>query len=513
MNIRIFTVLILITLANVAFSQRHVCGVSEADQQGMIAFVENYNKTANQSTTRDNDPIFVPVKVHMTAENDGSGRVKANSILTQLAVIMEDFKEFGMYMYIYETEFHYLNSTSIYENPGNFQNLIVNQKNPNAINVFFCQNADTNNGGPGTTLGFYSPSGDYLIVRNQEAGIGSSTLTHELGHFFSLAHPFVGWGGVYDFYGWIDDQGGLLPWNVEQFNGMYPSFTCPGNNQPVELVNMSNCEISADRICDTPPDYHFGFGAGGCFWNNSLKDPNGDIVDPQENNFMSYFGNCGDYTFTDGQIDVMFANFNSNGRDHLRSSYIPDTTEIISNHELIYPIDGEVLEFNTNVQLNWSNADGASNYLVSLNSQSGEFTEYFVTESELWLDLDPNSFYFWEVRPFNEGYTDTELKSSFFNTGDGINTAVKESEIIQNVQVFPNPGRRGQDINVSISMEESNDVTISLIDITGKLITSENQRLIQGDNTITIDAMAQSGIYFLKLDSKDGSTHKKIVIQ
>jgi hypothetical protein len=515
MKKRIFTFLFLLTLASSSFGQRSICGVSHSDQKEMIAFIDNFNKTADHSSRRV-DPVYVPVKFHMTSKNDGSGRIKASSVLSQMAVLIEAYKELGMYLYIDENSFNYLNSTSIYENPGNFVNLIISKKDPNAVNIFICENANPpgSDDDAGVVLGFYNPMGDYIIIRNNDVRTATSSLTHELGHFFALPHTFFGWENVYAFYGWASPQGGVQPWNVAQFNGMYTSNTCGGSNEIAEVMNQSNCTISADRICDTPPDYNFGFVAGGCVWNNTLKDRNGDVIDPQENNIMSYFGDCDEYQFTEGQVNVMMANFNSSARAHLQSEYVPDTTEIISNHELLQPLSNESLEYYTKITLDWTDAEGASNYLVSINTSAGDFFEYFVSESEIYFEeLEPNTFYFWDVQPFNDGYTKSEIKSSFFKTGSEINTAVKESEMIKNITVYPNPARKGNDINIAVSMEKSNNVTISLIDITGKMVTSKIQKLNQGENTLLLDAINDPGIYILKLDSEDGSLHKKIVIQ
>lgn len=513
MNNRIFTLLFLLSLANFAIAQVHVCGVTHDDQAEMIKFIDNFNKTSDQST-RGVNPLYVPIRFHMTANDDGTGRIKAAKVLDQMAVLIDAYKELGMYLYIDDASFDYLNSTSIYNKPGNFVNTIIGKKDPNAVNIFITENANPpgSDNDAGVVLGFYSPNGDYIIIRNNDVLNATSSLTHELGHFFQLPHTFFGWENVYAFYGWVSSQGQVEPWDVDQFNGMYTNNTAGGSNEIAEVMNQSNCTFSADRICDTPPDYNFGFGAGNCVWNNGLRDKNGDVIDPMENNIMSYFGDCAEYQFTEGQVAVMSANFNSNSRQHLRTGYIPDTTEIVSNHELISPGNGEKLTYYNDIRLDWTDAEGASNYLVSINTSQGDFNEYYVTESELYFEeLEPNVLYFWDVQPFNEGYTKAESKSSFFTAGDL--TSVKESELIQNVSVFPNPGNVGQDINIALSMEKSTDVSISLIDITGKVVSTDSRNLSQGDNSIRLNSVTSSGIYILKLDTEDGSIHKKVVIR
>lgn len=511
---KIFTLLILLFLANVALAQQHVCGVSHEDQTKMLEFVKEFNNSP-QISTRSSEPIYIPIKVHMTANNDGTGRINATNVLTQLGVLMEDYKKIGMYLYLQDARPNYLDNTSIYNNPGNFSTTIIGQKDNDALNIFICENANPKEAPEtGVVAGYYDPEGDYIIMRNQTVVAASPTLSHEMGHLFSLAHTFFGWEYIYDYYGWVDSQNNPTPWNVNQFGGMFNSVTVPGAGSLLaEVMNQSNCTESADLICDTPPDYNFGFGAGGCVWNNTLKDINGDVIDTQEDNFMSYF-DCDYGVFTEGQRDVMYANFNSEARDHVRSNYFPDTTEIISNHVLTSPSEGEQLEYYNNVLLNWTAAEGASTYLVTLNSGTGERFEYFVEEAQLLLEeLDPNGYYFWDVRPFNEGFMSTISKNSFFFTGSELNTSVDESDLIQDVVVFPNPARTGQEINVSVTMEKAMTVNTSIIDLTGKVVKSNVQTFEQGKNIIRMESILETGIYILKMDTEDGSIHKKIIVQ
>ena len=312
MKNNILTFLLLIFIANVSFAQKHICGVSHADQDEMVSFIEHFNKTANLGSVRSVDPIYIPIKFHMTSENDGAGRIKGNAMMDQMSVLIEDYKKLGIYLYLQDARPNYLNSTSIYLNPGNFVNTIVSEKDADAVNIFICENANPpgSDDDAGVVLGFYNPQGDYIIIRNNDVLNATSSLTHEVGHFFALPYTFYGWENVYNFFGWITSQGQVLPWDVDQFDGMYTDNTCGGSNELAEVMDQSNCTLSADRICDTPPDYNFGFGAGGCSWNSTLRDRKGDVIDPQENNIMSYFGDCDEYVFSDGQVSVMIANFN-----------------------------------------------------------------------------------------------------------------------------------------------------------------------------------------------------------
>ena len=164
------------------------------------------------------------------------------------------------------------------------------------INIFICQNANTT-GGIGTTLGYYDPQDDWLVLRKQEISYGSETIPHELGHYFDLLHPFNGWDSVaYD--------SNLHGNPVQQISpGSVP------NENVVQTGGCNNCQTAGDYICDTPPDYNFGFGWPNCNYTAQTMDPCGDVVDPMETNFMSYFLSCSEYEFTPDQVDLVHASY------------------------------------------------------------------------------------------------------------------------------------------------------------------------------------------------------------
>ncbi|MEE9438684.1 MAG: T9SS type A sorting domain-containing protein [Saprospiraceae bacterium] len=504
---RILQTLIFIAFAFTSNAQHERCGVTHEDQKSMISFVEAFNKNAlDFNYVRSVDPVYIPIRFHNVAKTDGTGRMKAKFILDQMDVLITDYKKMGIYLYIDEYSFSYLNNNNIYLNAGSFESTVVGNKDDDAVNIFIAENADTP-GGAGTTLGFYSPSGDYIIIRINDVRNATSSLSHELGHFFSLPHTFFGWEGVFDIYNWTNG------WNVNAFNGQMNLTNAPGSGVAVEVMNGSNCTTAADRICDTPVDYNFGFGAEACDWNKTLLDINGDLIEPMEDNFMGYFLSCNSYQFTQGQEDVIKANFNSNGRSHLRKDYIPDTTHITSNHEILVPLQGEMLDQYDEVLLDWSDAVGASHYLVSI-SNADENYEIIVEGSEyLATELAEQKFYFWEVQPFNDGFTGTTSKSSFFTTGQN-SVATEDSKILNNVTVYPNPTQIGQYLNVNIQLEKSVSIDIDIVDITGKVIFQKSNQLHQGSNTINITTVdMNTGLYFLKIKTDDGFIYKKIVMK
>lgn len=514
---KIFALALMLLISGATFGQqRHVCGVSHDDQLGMIERLEDFNKRiANGTAVRSDEPVYIPVKFHLVATNDGSGRVKASEVLQQMAVMIRDYAEMNLHLYLDDEELNYIDNTSIYENPGNFVASIVSRKDNNAVNIFICENANppgTDPGSGGVVLGFYNPGGDYVIIRNTDVNAATSSLSHELGHLFSLPHTFFGWERVFEAYGW---QGGWDPGD-NTFMGQVDLTRTPLSNALIELVDGSNCAATADRICDTPPDYNFGFGNAGCTFDRNIKDRNGDINEPMERNYMGYFIGCEPYIFTQGQEDAMRDDINSPARANIRRSYIPNTDVIVSNHEVVAPSSGESLEFYNQIQLEWTPAENATNYVVALTAGGGEFYEFFTQETQFTVpELTPNKFYFLEITPFNDGYTDTETVSSTFRTGTEENTtSVSESKIIQNVAVFPNPVSLGNDLNVTLSITKNTNVDVSLVDLTGTTVSTQSTTMSKGSNVLSLQTQGlASGIYIMKMDTEDGSTHKKVIIQ
>jgi thiol-disulfide isomerase/thioredoxin len=73
--------------------------------------------------------------------------------------------------------------------------------------------------------------------------------------------------------------------------------------------------------------------------------------------------------------------------------------------------------------------------------------------------------------------------------------------------LFPNPLSASSQIN--LDLESAGDYTIKLLDQTGKLLFTNEQRL-EHNNTLTLPAMVP-GIYFLSLESEDHQSVNKFI--
>lgn len=94
---------------------------------------------------------------------------------------------------------------------------------------------------------------------------------------------------------------------------------------------------------------------------------------------------------------------------------------------------------------------------------------------------------------------------------DGV--GIKEmSNIAENVKVYPNP-IKGNGV-VDFKLTNSDNVTITIKDITGKVISTENKgNLSAGRHQLSINtAQLKSGLYFCTLDANSGSKTIKIMV-
>ena len=76
--------------------------------------------------------------------------------------------------------------------------------------------------------------------------------------------------------------------------------------------------------------------------------------------------------------------------------------------------------------------------------------------------------------------------------------------------VYPNPAN--EQINVAISLTNSENTVINVVDISGKVIKTMNLGNVQGDKnlTISLDNMT-TGVYFIEMVNEAGKQVKKFV--
>ena len=89
---------------------------------------------------------------------------------------------------------------------------------------------------------------------------------------------------------------------------------------------------------------------------------------------------------------------------------------------------------------------------------------------------------------------------------------VEDNNVFENVSIYPNPA--SENLNVSISMEEAQNINAQVVDVMGKVVYSE-QFNHNGDEqlySIPVSNMSK-GVYFLNLNSQNGKAVYKFIVR
>jgi hypothetical protein len=451
---------------------------------------------------------YVPLRFILVGDDNGNGHAKYEQVLEQVAALNEMYAPQDMLFYI--ASVIYEDNSNIYNDPAEtISTFRMNQINDDeAMNVFVTLSANT----PGTqpneqTQGYHSSQFDWLVMRKEQLKASSQVLAHEIGHFFSLAHTFRGWG--------------CQPYDEETHGNPVTSFWSPCNGQlRIEYQDASNCTFAGDFLCDTPPDYNFGFGwsVGGdrcAEYDAGTMDPVGTVVDPMENNFMSYFFECDNYAFTPMQMEVIEEDFLSPQRAYLRTGYVPIQDPVIDEVVYNFPINDEESSSFNSVELDWNDVDGATHYLVILDrfaTFSFQPTRFVVEESNVIIDeLTPGVRYYWKVWPFNESQTGAGY-SGVQQFIAGMSSSVNEIPQVEYFNVYPNPVRNGQFL-LTIDASSAFDAELQMIDAAGRILSRSQEDAIGGSWQKEVDVSTLTpGMYFLRLIASDGILMSKVTV-
>lgn len=497
----------------------HICGNGSKEQiDHLLPRVEaNLAAIENGQHVSDRAIVYVPIHYHLVAGTDGNGRAKEVTVLDNLCRLNQAYADQDIRFYL---STHGTPAYGLFNKTINSDNVYLNQtstfvmnsrRHKNAINVFVVKEPASGGGNPPGVIvnGYYSPSNDWIVLRSTEVNgkANNPTAPHEVGHFFSLPHTFLGWEE--DPFESSDPTWPVAP-------VLSPAGT------PTERVNGTNCTQAADRICDTPPDYNFGLpdtdnnckyeGSGGQF----AKDPLGVVVDPMEENMMGYFNGCNPFVFTAQQKAIIAADINASDRNYLDNTFVPAATSIETPTDLlIAPANNGQAVFN-NVILEWKPVTGATYYLVEVDITSlfgSVQLQTFVVSgtTQTITNLLNNKKYYWRVRPFNEYVTCAAARTGIFNTAT---TSTENIEGLTAMQVSPNPVAEGESARLTVSTETGFEASVRVFNAEGRPVyTQEGLVFPQGNTTVELPLTGlPNGMYFVALQNGQGQTMRKLTV-
>jgi hypothetical protein len=534
---RFFTnVFCLFLIANAAFAQNNtmeaphgVCGTQDLDLIKERLFENRYALENGLIIEERGAKKYVPVKFHLIAKADKTGRVSELKVLENLCQMNLDYADQDIVFYLKGGTFSYIDNDIAYTDPGKVAQLLQTKRDGGSINVFIALNA-TNEGTSalgGVTLGYYSPSRDWLVIKKDQMNSTSGTVSHEFGHYFSLLHPHNGWDQKSFLQEYFGDTG---TWSQVPAYFKVTNPTSPGG-VPIECFNGSNCKSAGDFMCDTPADYNFGFGWNACnVFDRKLIGPcdKDTIKDVDETLYMAYFIGCKDYHFSAEQKKAVSNDYGSNKRSYIRSTFVP-TAGVAGPAKLVYPYSASVATpivhspFD-NVDLVWEAVPNATNYIVELdrinNYSSAEFQRFYVPATQLKQtikNLKPNLTYYWRVIPYSDGglcIDWNKVSSLGTNFKTGTLSATNEFNGLNGVMISPNPVSQNSDLTLTLNIEKPVNCQINLIDVAGKTVINYGEKaLTAGFNNLNLPLQnVAHGVYFVRINVEGKPLTRKVIV-
>ncbi len=460
---------ILLMMKSISILAQDNSGCATVMSEQQMTWLRSLQKQLDHEPAlfKKNTILYVPVKVHIVGKTNGTDHMRPDLVLEGICKANRDFASAGIYFYLGQP-INYINDDDLFG--GDYEAVYTtaaDAKVENMLNIYYI-------GYSPTFCGVYFPFPDVVLVQRGCAQIGSTTLTHELGHFFSLPHTFVGWEG--------------------------------GNNLPIsqrEKIDGSNCRNTADGFCDTGPDYVSVRWS--CPLSFNLTDPNGVVFKPDPTFYMNYASDGCHQRFSNEQIAAMRLNITS-----LRRWSFPAVDTVASELPiLISPIQNDSNINPESVQLVWQNVDGAIGYLVQVTRYG--FWEAPHVNRLVWGDTTVSVKLFdawpfdWRVKAIMPGQVCYQFSNSqVFNTKP-LPVGQRELGFLSADKPFPNPVKSGELIHLNRMVQRGD---IKLYDMLGKEIYTEPFEA--GGKWLML--MPSEGVYYLQYTIDNQYFSHKIIV-
>ncbi|MEY3052702.1 MAG: hypothetical protein RLY31_2487 [Bacteroidota bacterium] len=497
MQIRLTTLFLLFIAPLLA--QQNWCGLTAEDARQLSLEFHQVREDMRGFVHTRSAVTYVPVRYHLVAKSDGTGRPSERLALQSLCLLNESYAELDIQFYL--KEFKYLNNNAVYNNPESFSafNTISSNMVYNAINVFIVDQIAN----PGVAAYYQLPSGpggnDWIIASDNFV-TDPNVLPHEVGHFFSLLHTFNGW----------ESSGG---WNPAVHGNPVGAISPDG--VPNEYVNASNCTTAGDYICDTPADYMFG-PDNSCVYNKNAKDPTGALLTPDVSNRMNYFDNCNEYHFSNQQIVQINNSLFHPNRNYVRPGITPTLDAVTGPTTLTHPASNQKIDTYNHVVLEWNAVPGANRYLVEISNSTIGNVRYIVPSSpHVLTDLPPDQTFLWRVMPFNEYATCANYSSQrIFKTGNIFSDTAETPLVGTRWQIDPNPARSAGAVTIRLEASRPVEATFALFSSTGQLMAQTGKQVLSaGSNPLEINMdHLPTGLYYLMMQSEGNRETRKLII-
>lgn len=510
----ILPLLFLVLWNSYSFAQTaDACGTTVADQaQLKEQMLRNRNSIDIQQIEdikNQRFTIYIPVVIHLIGDSLGNGFANPAGALGMMCRLNEGFADQNLQFYIKDS-IHYIYDNLV--NADSYDSVSIDRmityKDTTAANIFI------NGSAGGGVAGYYSRRGDYVFILTPYASYGSTTITHEFGHFFTLPHTFFGW------------EGQNAP--NQYANTPAPDSVDNGHNEKIEVEYVArsgpnaNCYSSADGFCDTEADYLSFRLACPSFY--QVQDPSGDLINPDPNLYMSYFFDACMDSFSTEQKVAMMSDIIDRGWTAFPP---PQNANMVTgtNVSSISPAEASTVAGNPTdlIRLEWDTVGAfhANQWVVEVerlfNGIAVGNILVEVVQGQNYLDvpfntLGSNRDFRWRVLPFNEGYFCAQ-KSSFFSFSTGTIVGLESpTEELMQLQIQPNPVRN-QQLSIQIDNIQPTEAQLMIYAFDGRLILQQNDWIEAGETNWQL-ALGQlnAGLYQLVIQTPQKTYNKRFSI-
>jgi len=352
------------------------------------------NVVDQRAQSRNGGLTSIPIRAHIINKNDGSGGISLGNINIGISYLNSFYYDAGIEFYLCSQNI--INSTAWWDFDQSEENAMVSAHSvDDAVNIYFVDTITTSSGGSACGYAYYPANADYsinILMRNDcTVGSPNGTLSHELGHFFDLAHTHAG------------TEDGNLDSNAEHV--------------PRSGAN-SNCATKGDQLCDTPADPN-GSNDANCNFINDGEDQQdfySNVYSPDLDNVMSYYSDfCGGSFFTAGQYGRISAavterlSHTAYNLDGCAPTVVTDPSGLTVTLNNSYGVD-----------LNWTdNANNELGYLIERSTDSGASWKVVVgggvapnITSFTDAVLESNTTYSYRVKASNDDANDYSNEAS-----------------------------------------------------------------------------------------------------
>lgn len=490
------------------------CGLS-ASSDALLMQRLRHNKVSleeNPANGRSAVASYIPVVMHLVREDVNVGGATPQAIFQQLCSVNDFFANQASNLQFYLQDINVINDAEAYffHFDPDGKKVLEDNRVDQVINVFIVEDASSSDQtGEGITLGYYSSANDWIVIRRDEINGTSETLAHEIGHFFSLPHPFRGW----DFEPYDPAVHGT------QVGDFSPSINFSATI-PNELQDGSNCENAGDEICDTPPDYNHAGIDWACNYQGGAQDPSGSLIDPDEKNVMAYFVSCENKGFSSTQKDLMGIDlFNRILEETLVKGSANEEGPLGNQPNLVQPGNNTNQVDFTTLDFEWEAVENAQGYLFEIDD-SPNFTFDVVMrltdQNNLSLSSDffeDNTRYYWRVKAYNANNTCDPWGVVYSFTSNMLtNTLMPIAQ--DGIHVSPNPVISNTAFQLSTTDQRVSFSQYKILDLKGQLLREAVlEHPMNGATSVMISTEGLApGVYIISVQNEQYQWQEKLLV-